>query len=143
MDAPPPAPSSKRATLRALNLAPPPPPPVQALDSSLKKNTAYIKRLKTGLHLADHVQALVKETRTVSLDKYLSEISTAAVEGLAKCKNANEVWGAVEVSSSRSPVRKTPADRALRFASNRSYLLSINVSRVLSPNLSFNSFLPV
>ncbi|KAG0150896.1 hypothetical protein CROQUDRAFT_37544 [Cronartium quercuum f. sp. fusiforme G11] len=91
--------STKRASLRALNLSPPLPPAVQSLDSSLKKNTAYIKRLKTGLHLTDHVQALVKETRTVSLDKYLSEISAAAIDGLTKCKSASEIWGAVEVIS--------------------------------------------
>ncbi|EGG03325.1 uncharacterized protein MELLADRAFT_90304 [Melampsora larici-populina 98AG31] len=91
--------STKRAILRAINLSPPPTPTLQYLDSSLKKNTAYIKRLKTGLHLSDNVQVLIKETQTISLDKYLSEISVAANDGLSKCKNASEIWGAVEVIS--------------------------------------------
>lgn len=71
------------------------------LDSSLKKNTAYIKRLKTSLNAADSVAVLLKESRTLSLDKYLSEIVTAASECLVRCKTAAEIWGAVEVRCDR------------------------------------------
>ncbi|MBW0469217.1 hypothetical protein O181_008932 [Austropuccinia psidii MF-1] len=91
--------SNKRFLLRSLNLEPPPIASNLALDSSLKKNTAFIKRLKTALHLSDSVQVLVKETRALSLDRYLSEISMATNEGILKCKNANEIWGAIEVIS--------------------------------------------
>ncbi|WAR51812.1 hypothetical protein PtB15_1B248 [Puccinia triticina] len=94
-----PAPSSKRASLRLANLNPPSAPTSNSLDSSLKKNTAFIKRLKTGLHTNENVQILIKETGTLSLDKYLSEISIALNEGLAKCKSAAEIWGAIEVIS--------------------------------------------
>jgi regulator of nonsense transcripts 2 len=95
-----PTPSSKRASLRLANLNPSAPLASNSLDSSLKKNTAFIKRLKTGLHANENVQALIKETGTLSLDKYLSEISIALNEGLAKCKSAPEIWGAIEVSTS-------------------------------------------
>ncbi|KAA1127407.1 hypothetical protein PGTUg99_036327 [Puccinia graminis f. sp. tritici] len=94
-----PTPSSKRASLRLANLNPSAPLASNSLDSSLKKNTAFIKRLKTGLHASENVQVLIKETGTLSLDKYLSEISIALNEGLAKCKSATEIWGAIEVIS--------------------------------------------
>lgn len=91
--------STKRARLRSTNLNPTAAPASTSFDSSLKKNTAFIKRLKTGLHTSENVQVLIKETSTLSLDKYLSEISIALNEGLAKCKSAAEIWGAVEVIS--------------------------------------------
>ncbi|PLW26434.1 hypothetical protein PCANC_23985 [Puccinia coronata f. sp. avenae] len=94
-----PTPSAKRASLRLANLSPPPRSESHSFDSSLKKNTAFIKRLKTGLHASENVQVLIKETATLSLDKYLSEISIASNEGLAKCKSAAEIWGAIEVIS--------------------------------------------
>ncbi|PLW05521.1 hypothetical protein PCASD_25639 [Puccinia coronata f. sp. avenae] len=92
-------PSAKRASLRLANLSPPPRSESHSFDSSLKKNTAFIKRLKTGLHASENVQVLIKETATLSLDKYLSEISIASNEGLAKCKSAAEIWGAIEIIS--------------------------------------------
>ncbi|KAI7962284.1 hypothetical protein MJO28_000378 [Puccinia striiformis f. sp. tritici] len=92
-------PPSKRAALRLANLNPAAPPTSNSLDSSLKKNTAFIKRLKTGLHTCENVLVLIKETGTLSLDKYLSEISIASNEGLTKCKSAAEIWGAIEVIS--------------------------------------------
>ncbi|POW01561.1 hypothetical protein PSHT_12467 [Puccinia striiformis] len=89
-------PPSKRAALRLANLNPAAPPTSNSLDSSLKKNTAFIKRLKTGLHTYANVLVLIKETGTLSLDKYLSEISIASNEGLTKCKSAAEIWGAID-----------------------------------------------
>ncbi|KAK9315002.1 armadillo-type protein [Lipomyces starkeyi] len=68
------------------------------LDSSLKKNTAFIKRLRTSVN-ADNQGALLKEISTLSLEKYLSEIIGAAAEGLAKCRLTNDIWAAVEVTS--------------------------------------------
>ncbi|KAK9238537.1 armadillo-type protein [Lipomyces kononenkoae] len=68
-----------------------------SLDSSLKKNTAFIRRLRTVN--ADSQAALLKEISTLSLEKYLSEIIGAAAEGLAKCRLTNDIWAAVEVTS--------------------------------------------
>ena len=69
-----------------------------ALDSSLKKNTAFIKRLRTGLS-ASAQDTFVTETRTLSLQKYLSEIISATAEGLSRLKTSGEIATAVEVVS--------------------------------------------
>jgi hypothetical protein len=50
------------------------------------------------------------------LDKYLSEISIASNEGLAKCKSAAEIWGAIEVSNLfHSEYRYCCCDRLLHL----------------------------
>ena len=41
---------------------------------------------------------LVKEATALSLEENLEEIDDAAAEGVTRCKNATEVFGAVEVS---------------------------------------------
>ena len=69
-----------------------------SLDSSLKKNTAFIKRLRTGINAAGQ-PTLLNEIRTLSLEKYLSEIISATAEGLSKLKTASEIATAVEVVS--------------------------------------------
>ncbi|OAP55447.1 hypothetical protein AYL99_10420 [Fonsecaea erecta] len=70
----------------------------KSLDSSLKKNTAFIKRLRTGLSSAAQ-DTFLSEIRTLSLQKYLSEITTATVEGLGRLKTASEIATGVEVVS--------------------------------------------
>jgi regulator of nonsense transcripts 2 len=73
--------------------------PVSAsLDSSLKKNTAFIKRLRTGITPTAQTQFL-QEIRTLSLHKYLSEIITACYEGLCKLKTPGDIATGVEVVS--------------------------------------------
>ncbi|EXJ77098.1 hypothetical protein A1O3_10256 [Capronia epimyces CBS 606.96] len=69
-----------------------------SLDSSLKKNTAFIKRLRTGLSSTAQ-DTFLSEVRTLSLQKYLSEIISATAEGLSKLKTASEIATAVEVVS--------------------------------------------
>ena len=69
-----------------------------SLDSSLKKNTAFIKRLRTGINAAGQ-STLLNEIRTLSLEKYLSEIIAAVAEGLARLKTATEIAAGVEVCS--------------------------------------------
>ncbi|KAJ9603131.1 mRNA decay protein [Cladophialophora chaetospira] len=69
-----------------------------SLDSSLKKNTAFIKRLRTGLSSAAQ-DAFLSEIRTLSLQKYLSEIISATAEGLTKLKTAGDIAAGVEVVS--------------------------------------------
>jgi regulator of nonsense transcripts 2 len=41
-------------------------------------------------------QAL-KDIETLSLEKYVDEISGAVVEGIGRCKTEKDVWSAVEV----------------------------------------------
>ncbi|KAL4916539.1 armadillo-type protein [Aspergillus aurantiobrunneus] len=70
----------------------------KSLDSSLKKNTAFIKRLRTGINAAAQ-QTLLTDIRTLSLHKYLSEIISACYEGLCKLKSPGEVAAGVEITS--------------------------------------------
>ena len=72
--------------------------PQTALDSSLKKNTAFIKRLRTGI-AATSVPTFLQETRTLSLHKYLSEVISASYEGLCKLKTPADIAAGVEVVS--------------------------------------------
>src|SRR3984957_10761963 len=68
------------------------------LDSSLKKNTAFIKRLRTAVTPAT-LNTFLQEISTLSLHKYLSEIISACYEGLCKLKSAGEIEAGVEIVS--------------------------------------------
>lgn len=94
------------------NLPPPPSPPSRmltylpqdifpvgkTLDSSLKKNTAFIKRLRTAITAAT-LSTFLQEIRTLSLHKYLSEIVSACYEGLCRLKSPGEIEAGVEIVS--------------------------------------------
>ena len=69
-----------------------------SLDSSLKKNTAFIKRLRIAI-TSSSTAAFLQEIRSLSLQKYLSEIISAAYEGLCKLKTPGEVAAGVEIVS--------------------------------------------
>ncbi len=74
--------------------------PVNAsLDSSFKKNTAFIKRLRTAI-TASSAPTFLQETRSLSLHKYISEVISASYEGLCKLKTPAEIAAGVEVVSS-------------------------------------------
>ncbi|PWN50734.1 ARM repeat-containing protein [Violaceomyces palustris] len=91
----------RRLVLRANNLdtwRSGPSPPRGALDSNLKKNTAFIKKVKQGLG-HDSREQLLKELGTLNLDKYLEEIVQAVPEGLTKCITNKDCSAAVEVLS--------------------------------------------
>ncbi|KAF2846642.1 ARM repeat-containing protein [Plenodomus tracheiphilus IPT5] len=73
--------------------------PVQSsLDSSMKKNTAFIKRLRTAINAPAQAQFLL-EIKALSLHKYLSEIISACYEGLCKLKTPGEIAAGVEIVS--------------------------------------------
>ncbi|KAI4605334.1 hypothetical protein J4E83_010686 [Alternaria metachromatica] len=69
-----------------------------SLDSSMKKNTAFIKRLRTAVNAAAQAQFL-QEIRALSLHKYLSEIISACYEGLCRLKTPGEIAAGVEIVS--------------------------------------------
>ncbi|KFA61568.1 hypothetical protein S40285_03997 [Stachybotrys chlorohalonatus IBT 40285] len=69
-----------------------------SLDSSLKKNTAFIKRMRTAITSAT-LGTFLQEIRTLSLHKYLSEIISACYEGLCKLKSPGEIEAGVEIVS--------------------------------------------
>jgi regulator of nonsense transcripts 2 len=73
-------------------------PVSKPLDTTLKKNTAFIKRLRTTV-TPTSLSTFIQEIRTVSLTKYLSEIISACHEGLCKLKTPAEIEAAVEIVS--------------------------------------------
>ncbi|KAF2402004.1 ARM repeat-containing protein [Trichodelitschia bisporula] len=73
--------------------------PIQAsLDSNLKKNTAFIKRLRTSINQPG-LNTFIQETRSLSLRKYVSEIVSACYEGLCKLKAPADIAAGVEIVS--------------------------------------------
>ncbi|KAL2127794.1 hypothetical protein VTI74DRAFT_10162 [Chaetomium olivicolor] len=73
-------------------------PVAKSLDSTMKKNTAFIKRLRTAITPATQ-NTFLQEIKTVSLSKYLSEIVAACHEGLCKLKSPGEIEAGVEIVS--------------------------------------------
>lgn len=73
------------------------------LDSSLKRHTAFIKRIRQSAGSDNHAQ-LLKDIETLSLEKYVDEIAGAVVEGITRCKTEKDVWSAVEVCHNPLPV---------------------------------------
>ncbi|KAI0158461.1 MIF4G domain-containing protein [Pestalotiopsis sp. NC0098] len=80
----------------------------KSLDSSLKKNTAFIKRLRTAISSAT-LNTFLQEIKTLSLTKYLSEIISACYEGLCRLKSPGEIDAGVEIVSALHQ-RFGPAD---------------------------------
>lgn len=70
----------------------------KSLDSSLKKNTAFIKRVRTSIS-GSTPAVFLQEIRSLSLEKYLSEIISACYEGLCKLKTPVEIATGVEIVS--------------------------------------------
>ncbi|KAK6465635.1 armadillo-type protein [Scheffersomyces coipomensis] len=68
------------------------------LDSSLKKNTTFIKKVRTYIN-HDQYKGVITDILTTSLEKYLSEIIASLVEGLIKISKHDDIIAAVEVVS--------------------------------------------
>ena len=64
----------------------------------MKKNTAFIKRLRTAITAASSTTFL-HEIQSLSLHKYLSEVISASYEGLCRLKTPGEVAAGVEIIS--------------------------------------------
>uniref|UniRef100_A0A0W0FH57 MIF4G domain-containing protein n=1 Tax=Moniliophthora roreri TaxID=221103 RepID=A0A0W0FH57_MONRR len=102
--------NDKRLALKQLNENPSP-PESSKLDSSLKRHTALIKRIRQSM-AADNRDQILKDIDTLSLEKYVDEIVGATLDGIVKCKTEKDVWSAVEAISSlhrRFPKAFTPA----------------------------------
>jgi regulator of nonsense transcripts 2 len=73
-------------------------PTLASPDSSLKKNTAFIKRVRTAI--ASNITAsCLQEIRSLSLHRYLSELISACYEGLCRLKTPADVSAGVEIMS--------------------------------------------
>ncbi|KAI0373457.1 ARM repeat-containing protein [Pilatotrama ljubarskyi] len=102
---------AKRAALKELNITEAGKEPTNALDSSLKRHTALIKRMRQSLSAENHDQ-IMKDINSLSLEKYVDEIVGAVVEGISRCKTEKDVWSAVEIISTlhrRFPKTFTPS----------------------------------
>lgn len=74
------------------------PPVTTGYDSSFKKNTAFIKKVKASINEAQY-KLLVRDIATLSLEKYLPEIIPAVFEGLCKISKPEDVAAALEVTT--------------------------------------------
>ncbi|CAG8501990.1 5188_t:CDS:10 [Ambispora leptoticha] len=100
----------RNENLTAWSLGKPDPTKFKNLDSNIKKNTGFIKKCKTQLS-AEYQAQLLKDINTLTLEKYISEVVAAVVEGVQRCKMAADIWAAVEVISAlhqRFPDTFTP-----------------------------------
>ncbi|KAH9972218.1 ARM repeat-containing protein [Russula compacta] len=100
----------RRAQLKALNTKGAE-EPSKALDSSLKRHTALIKRIRQSIGL-DNRDQILKDIETLTLERYIEEIAGAVPEGIVRCKLEKDVWSAAEIISAlhrRFPVNFTPA----------------------------------
>jgi hypothetical protein len=66
------------------------------LESSLKRHTALIKRIRQSIGL-DNREQILKDIESLTLEKYIEEIAGAVPEGIVRCKLEKDVWSATEV----------------------------------------------
>ncbi|CAK7897098.1 nonsense-mediated mRNA decay protein 2 [[Candida] anglica] len=91
------------------------------LDSSLKKNTAFVKKIKTSM-CHDQCQSILKDIRSLSLEKYLSEMISSISEGLVKVTKSEDIVASMEIISALHQ----------RFSARFSPLLLSNILNSLS-----------
>ncbi|KAJ3790841.1 transcription factor [Lentinula aff. detonsa] len=87
----------KRAALKQQNMDPTT-KESSRLDSSLKRHTALIKRMRQSM-ASDNREQIMKDIDALSLEKYLDEIVGASLDGILRCKTERDVWSAVEILS--------------------------------------------
>lgn len=92
------------------------------LDSSLKKNTAFIKKARLALN-AENLPSMKSDIETLSLEKYLSEVVSAMAEGLGRVKLGTDVAAAIEVVSLLHQ----------RFAASFTTVFAFQLVRALAP----------
>ncbi|KAF8941624.1 hypothetical protein BGZ58_003654 [Dissophora ornata] len=112
----------RQPNLRAW-LEKPDPSALKNLDSNIKKNTAFIKKCKAGLTLDVSAQ-LLNDIKKLSLEKYISEIVAAILEGLLRCKLSADVAAAVEVISALHQ----------RFPDTFTLLFTFHMAKALAPS---------
>ncbi|CAG9824197.1 unnamed protein product [Phaedon cochleariae] len=94
------------------------------LDSSLKKNTAFVKKIKNFSSI--HVDAYLKDMSGLNLSKYISEISAGIVESKLKM---NDVPAAVRLCS---VLHQTYAEFSQHLFENWQKALAVKVGDKIS-----------
>ncbi|ODV85376.1 hypothetical protein CANARDRAFT_28172 [[Candida] arabinofermentans NRRL YB-2248] len=82
----------------------------RALDTSLKKNTAFIKKIRTSI-TKENEKSLIDGIATTSLEKYMHELLSATSEGLTKVVKVIDTQASIEIISAlhqRFSVQFTP-----------------------------------
>ncbi|KAJ3824500.1 transcription factor [Lentinula raphanica] len=102
------------------------------LDSSLKRHTALIKRMRQSM-ASDNRDQILKDIDALSLEKYLDEIVAASLDGISRCKTERDVWSAVEILSALH--RRFPATFTPKLVSSLSAALAVP-SRASLANLT-------
>lgn len=87
---------------RLVDSASPPPTPTRPLDSSLKRHTTLLNKLRKGFSL-DQKDALVKDVEGLTLEKYTEEIVDACVEGISGLGAKGDVLAVAEVRHALRP----------------------------------------
>lgn len=67
-------------------------------DLSLKKNTGFVKKLRTALN-SDQYKHVLKDVETLSLEKYLAEIVNPLIEGTLKVSKNDDILPTTEIVS--------------------------------------------
>lgn len=101
---------TRRSALKALNVSNATNGSSKPLDSSLKRYSAFIKKIRQSIGTENRDQ-LLKDIETLSLEKYVDELDSAVLEGILRCKSEKDVWSAVEIISAihrRFPTTFTP-----------------------------------
>uniref|UniRef100_A0A0K2VAN6 MIF4G domain-containing protein n=1 Tax=Lepeophtheirus salmonis TaxID=72036 RepID=A0A0K2VAN6_LEPSM len=99
---------------------------LRKLDSSLKKNTAFIRKLKN--YTDSQRPGICKEIKTLNLTKYIGEVTSALLEAKYKM---NDLPGVVEVSSL---LHQTYSDFSSSFLEAWTRILSFSKKDTSFPN---------
>lgn len=100
------------------------------LDSNLKKNTTFVKKLKT--FAASQVDGLLKDLSSLNLTKYISEVATALTEAKLKMTDIN---GAIQLCSI---LHQTYSEFATHFFENWSKILCFKQGKYFSNGFILN-----
>jgi regulator of nonsense transcripts 2 len=85
------------------------------LDTSLKRHTALLTKLRSSLHTPAAVPGILKDIAGLSLEKYVEEAVGAVFEGLGKCKTGPETLGAIDVSGDEELFEGTQSNSRKSF----------------------------
>ncbi|XP_012286049.1 regulator of nonsense transcripts 2 [Orussus abietinus] len=107
-----------------LNVTRPPDSYFSKLDSSLKRNTTFVKKLKN--FSATQLDTLLKDMANLNLTKYVSEVATALVDAKLKM---NDVSPAIKACSF---LHQTYADFSTHFFENWQRVLSLKVGEKIA-----------
>ncbi|XP_035737800.1 regulator of nonsense transcripts 2-like [Vespa mandarinia] len=117
---------TNKEEIRAANLNPTRPPDTyfSKLDSSLKRNTTFVKKLKN--FSMTQLDAVLKDMANLNLTKYVSEVATALVDAKLKM---NDISSAIKACSF---LHQTYAEFSAHFFENWQRILSLKIGEKIA-----------